>query len=47
MKRDKRIIITLSTEEWETIKAAATAQGLSVASFLRIAAIERAKEAQK
>jgi uncharacterized protein (DUF1778 family) len=44
MKREKRIIITLSTEEWETIKAASTAQGLSVASFLRQAALEYANK---
>lgn len=42
-KREKRVIITLSAEEWETIKRAADERGLSVASFLRQAALESVK----
>jgi uncharacterized protein (DUF1778 family) len=43
MKRDKRIIITMSTEEWETVKRAAEADGRSVSAYMRHAALERAK----
>ena len=45
--RDKRIIITLSTEEWTVIKQSANAQGLSVSAYMRQAALNRTKEEGK
>jgi uncharacterized protein (DUF1778 family) len=44
MKRDKRVILTMSMEEWETIKRAADADSRTVSAFMRLAALERAKE---
>lgn len=44
MKREKRVILTMSTEEWEEIKRAAVAESRSMAAYLRLAALERAKQ---
>ena len=44
MKRTKRLIITLSQEEYETIRKAAIAEGRSVSGFLRQAALEIARK---
>jgi len=44
MKRTKRLIITLSTEEYETIRKAAFDAGRSVSGFLRQAALEIARK---
>lgn len=45
--RTERIATFLSKDEAEKIKAAATEKGLSVSAFIRVAAINAAKEPQQ
>jgi len=43
MKRVKRVIITLTPEEWEAIRAAAAEDGRPTAAYIRHSAVEAAK----
>jgi len=46
-KKGKRVIITMTMEDWQAIKAAADRDGRSVASFLRQKALEAVEESRK
>ena len=41
-KKDKRVILTMTMDDWQKIKAAADLYGLSVASFLRQSGLKQA-----
>lgn len=45
-KREKRVMVTLSKDEWEAISQTAHVQGMSVAAFIRRAALGMVKEGE-
>lgn len=42
--RRQRRSITMSTDEWDEVKAVAKGLGMTTASFIRAAALEKARE---
>lgn len=45
-RREKKVALTLTLEELQTIEREATRRGLTMASYLRLVALENAKEGQ-
>lgn len=46
-KRERKVTFTLTLEEWQVINHEATRRGLTLASWLRLVALENAKEEEK